>query len=321
MISHGNLAHNQMLIAEELRTTPDTVCVSWLPQYHDMGLIGSYLGTLYCGGIGYYMSPLSFLKDPLLWPRSLSRFKASHTQAPNFAFALAARKLREWMRDNPNSQKPGQSQAICDGSTPNRTLDLSTVEHMINAAEPVDAYALKAFRHAFDPYGLNKNVIVPTYGLAEHTVFVCSGGKQILNVYKSELENNIVMLVSDKEMDVKGGVQTLVGCGYPGNAEGVDLRIVDDSTTNEVDEDKVGEIYVSSPSKAQGYWNRPDVTQSDFKASIKEYLNNNTTKNASSYLRTGDLGFLHGGELFVCGRLKDLLIVRGTNHYPQLGAL
>jgi acyl-CoA synthetase (AMP-forming)/AMP-acid ligase II len=296
MISHANLAHNQCLIATELRTTTDTICVSWLPQYHDMGLIGSYLGTIQCGGSGYYISSISYLKDPLLWVNLLSRFKGTHTQAPSFAYALTARKFKEY-------KKRGN---VID-------LDLSATQHMINAAEPVDPLAITSFYDIFSPYGLPKNVIVPTYGLAEHTVFVCSGGKQVERFDKKALEAHEAVLSSSDSDSASS--RLLVGCGYPGNADGVDLRIVDPDSCIQLSDGKVGEIWIHSLSKAGGYWAREDVSAEAFRVSLKESSDNEGK--VKTFLRTGDLGFYHKGELFICGRIKDLLIVRGSNHYPQ----
>jgi len=293
MISHRNLAHNHKLIAHELKTTPSTVCVSWLPQYHDMGLIGSYLGTIDCGGEGVYISPISFLKDPTLWIRTMSKYKATHTQAPSFAFALSARKFAEFSSSSRGTTAPA--------------LDLSSLQHMINAAEPVDPVAVSNFYAMFKPFGLPGDVIIPTYGLAEHTVFVCSGGKQSLHVDKVMLEDDKVRLVAESDPCSR----TIIGCGFPGNAEGVEMRIVSPSSMEVLADDLVGEIWVDSPSKAMGYWNRPEVTATDFNATTS------SAGDTRKYLRTGDLGFMHNKELFICGRLKDLLILRGSNHYPQ----
>ena len=261
MISHGNLAHNEMLIATELKTTPDTVCVSWLPQYHDMGLIGSYLGLLTCGGRGYYLSPISFLKNPVQWIKSMSEFGATHTQAPNFAYALVTRKYLEMHAAARQSMK----------------LDLSTLQHMINAAEPVDDDALNMFFETFSPFGLPPNVIFPTYGLAESTVFVCSGGSQRLEVVRASLEGRHVEVVqkenvggeeeekdqggendslldSAKEMVKSSGAEeegsasptvVVVGCGFPSRGEGVTVIIVDPDTGDVLNEDDIGEIWVS----------------------------------------------------------------------------
>mmetsp|Transcript_23706 Transcript_23706/g.40341 ORF Transcript_23706/g.40341 Transcript_23706/m.40341 type:complete len:814 (-) Transcript_23706:256-2697(-) len=320
MISHGNLAHNEMLIATELKTTTDTVCVSWLPQYHDMGLIGSYLGLLYCGGAGYYLSPISFLKNPVQWIKSMSEFGATHTQAPNFAYALVTRKYLELSEESRRSLK----------------LNLSTLQHMINAAEPVDDDALNMFFETFSPFGLPPNVIFPTYGLAESTVFVCSGGSQRLEVVRESLEGNHVEVVPKGEditqLKAAGEVDSLlgseeekkkekgdeesrsvviVGCGYPSRGEDVTVIIVDPESRKVLAEDDIGEIWVNSPSKAMGYWEKPDVTAAEFFAVPESYHNDDT------FLRTGDLGFIHNTELFICGRLKDLIIVRGSNHYPQ----
>lgn len=306
MISHGCLAHNLTLIITELVAIPSTICVSWLPQYHDMGLIGSYLGTLYCGGSGYYLSPISFLKDPTLWIQALSKYRGTHTQAPNFAYALVSRKFKDMIKSSKGAEKA-------------KSLDLSAIKHMINAAEPVDYVAIADFYKTFHPYKIPSNVVFPTYGLAEHTVFVCSGGKHVLKLSKSKLENNKIVSVlatstlvgTSNVMDAKDpDAQVIVGCGYPGRAENVTVHIVDENN-NILGDNKVGEIWVTSPSKALGYWNKPEVTNDDFFAKIK------ASSTTEGYLRTGDLGFLHDGELFICGRLKDLIIVRGSNHYPQ----
>lgn len=292
MITHGNLAHNLSIITNELQATDDTIVVSWLPQYHDMGLIGSYLGVLYCGGSGYYLSPLSFLQRPMVWMEAVSKYKATHLQAPNFAFALTARKYT-----------PSDS----------TKLDLTSVRHVINAAEPVDEESIDAFVKTFGPFGFGEDVIFPTYGLAEHTVFVCSGGKQRLWVDKQALEVDGVVKIVDKS---DNGVTRLVGCGYPGRQH-VDVKIVNTETCEALSEDLVGEIWIQSPSKAAGYFGKPELTKEDFHAQLKSTGESNGNSNDSDYLRTGDLGFMHGGELFICGRLKDLIIVGGRNYYPQ----
>lgn len=290
----------------------------FLHRYHDMGLIGSYLGLLYCGGSGYYLSPFAFLKNPLVWLMSVSKFKGTHMQAPNFGYALASRRFN----------------ALSKPLEP--TLDLSSVRHMINAAEPVSAEDLETFEETFKPFGnafvspsclivcehyycigLPSNVVFPTYGLAEHTVFVCSGGQQRIKVDKKALEEEGVVKVASE-----GEVSAMVGCGYPrrqrpdGVAQ-VDVAIVaipenqeDESVAQgkRLGESKVGEIWIRSPSVAQGYWGKEAKTKEDFGAKIEG--------EEGTFLRTGDQGFLLNEELFVCGRLKDLIIVRGRNHYP-----
>jgi acyl-CoA synthetase (AMP-forming)/AMP-acid ligase II len=278
-LTHGNLAHNLHIITTELEATDDTIVVSWLPQYHDMGLIGSFLGVLYCGGSGYYFSPLHFLQRPSDWLRYVSHYKATHLQAPNFAFALTARKMEQQHK-----------------------LDLSTVRHVINAAEPVTVESMEAFYQATKPFGFPDNVIFPTYGLAEHTVFVCTNGRKRLSVKKELLEVEGKVELADGDH-----AATLVGCGYP--PDSVDLRIVDPQTSQERPEKVVGEIWLHSPSKAAGYYNMPEESARDFEAKIEG--------SDRGYLRTGDLGFVYENELFICGRLKDLIIVGGRNYYPQ----
>lgn len=286
MITHGNLAHNLTIITNELNATDDTVVVSWLPQYHDMGLIGSYLGVLYCGGSGYYLSPLSFLQRPGMWVEAISKYKATHLQAPNFAFSLTARKF--------NGSKQSD-------------IDLSSVRHVINAAEPVTEDAINAFTDTFSKYGFKEATMFPTYGLAEHTVFVCSSGRQRLSVDKEQLEAYGKVVLS--ENGAQDNVSRLIGCGYPKN-QNVTIRIVNNETLEELPDMTVGEVWVDSNSKAAGYYLKPEESEKDFKAKING-------EDSTEYLRTGDLGFLYQDELFICGRLKDLIIVGGRNYYPQ----
>ncbi|KAF0756255.1 hypothetical protein AaE_004711 [Aphanomyces astaci] len=299
MISHGNLGHNLSMIAAALEATDDSVVVSWLPQYHDMGLIGAYLGVLFTGGHGVYMSPFSFIKNPLVWIRLISHYRATHLQAPNFAYALCARKFA--------TANLSQTSTTTSNTTSSSKLDLSSVRHMINGAEPIDGDAIDAFYRAFEPYGLCRGVIRPTYGLAEHTVYVCDSSPQLLRVQvdKEALEHHDVFQpVADKARATK----EMVGCGAP--SSDVDVRIVHPDTHKELAAGSVGEIWIRSPSTTQGYFGLNDLTREMFHATIVD-------NEPQHYMRTGDLGVLYQGELFVCGRLKDLIIVRGRNHYPQ----
>jgi acyl-CoA synthetase (AMP-forming)/AMP-acid ligase II/acyl carrier protein len=299
MITHGNLAHNLTIITSELKAKEDTVVVSWLPQYHDMGLIGSYLGVLYCGGSGYYMSPLSFLQRPMLWMEATSKYKATHLQAPNFAFKLTARKFQA-------------------SNYVNKPLQLAAVRHVINAAEPCDEDAIQTFYRAFGPFGL-REVIFPTYGLAEHTVFVCSGGKQRIWVWKEKMEvEGIVSVVTTDTPNVHSAssLSRMVGCGFPVR-QGVDVRIVDHESRKEMDAERVGEIWINSPSKAAGYFGKKAESMDDFEAKIESDEGGKSSAVINGYLRTGDLGFFYNDELFICGRLKDLIILAGRNYYPQ----
>jgi len=248
VITRANLTDNLVLITTGLKAGEDTVVVSWLPQYHDMGLIGSYLALLYCGGTGYYLSPLSFVRNPPLWVQTMSRYRATHVQAPNFAYALTARKFLA-------AQAAARGKRTGANVLPR--LDLSSLRHMINAAEPVEAASVDLFYAVFEPFGLPRGVVYPTYGLAEHTVYVCSNGRQRLVVDKHALEvdRKVVLLNDDRlrgedssnssEVDDdtlaaavssagskrKPSPVVMMGCGRPCDTAGLVLHIVD--TTRE----------------------------------------------------------------------------------------
>lgn len=228
-------------------------------------------------------------------------------------------------------------------------LDLSSLKHMINAAEPVDYHAIMEFYDTFGAYGLPNNVVIPTYGLAEHTVFVCSGGKQVISVSRAALEAGKVEMVGEVRQLLGGSakahgavdeseVQQIVGCGYPTHGQDVQVLIVSSATTSnaaanssaeekstEVVDDHavsqpegvVGEIWIASPSKARGYWNQIELSQHEFHAPLPSNAAAASPAVTDGFLRTGDLGFVLNSELFICGRVKDLIIVRGSNHYPQ----
>ena len=201
---------------------------------------------------------------------------------------------------------------------------------MINAAEPVDFEAIMKFYEIFTQYGLPPNVVFPTYGLAEHTVFVCSGGLQALTVSKEALEKGQVEIVKEEELafdhtKITGDLRSddhhkIVGCGFPFRGDQVKVIIVDPEKETNQTELTVGEVWVTSPSKALGYWGNMELSKHDF-AAVVQPSNNSSHESkeelSGEYLRTGDLGFLYKGELFICGRIKDLIIVGGSNHYPQ----
>jgi acyl-CoA synthetase (AMP-forming)/AMP-acid ligase II len=225
IITQESLGHNLKLIITGLAATDDTIVVSWLPQYHDMGLIGSMLGAMFCGGCGFYMSPLSFIKNPNLWIKCISDYRGTHMQAPNFAYTLCARKFLLTVR---NANVTSWASKV----------DLSCVRHMINAAEPVEASTVDSFYAVFGKYGLRHGVIFPTYGLAEHTVYVCSNGKQRLFVDKVCLEKDRhVKLLADSDTAYRAGKDDttpagresngawIVGCGFPKQSEGLKLTV------------------------------------------------------------------------------------------------
>ena len=288
MVTHGNLLHNSAMTYQGLGHTPESQMVSWLPPYHDMGLIVGVLQPLYGGFPAALMPPVSFLQRPIDWLRAISRLGADSAGAPNFAYDLCARKVTQEER---------------------ATLDLSSWTKAFNAAEPIRAETLERFAEAFEPCGFRWEAFYPAYGLAEGTVFVSGGTKTdppvVLPIEGAELERDRVIAAPPA-----GGkdIRTLVGCGRAMADQ--EIAVVDPQTLTRCPPDRVGEVWVSGPSVAQGYWGKVEETESTFRA----YL---AATGEGPFLRTGDLGFLQRGELFVTGRLKDLVVVRGRNHYPQ----
>ncbi|GLZ36145.1 acyl-CoA synthetase [Lentzea sp. NBRC 105346] len=275
IISHGNLAYEVVANAADLGLGPDTRGVFWLPQYHDLGLISVILSTIAGNGRTTLMSPLTFLQRPSVWFDVMSRVRATHTAAPNFAFELAVRKTTSQQR---------------------ASWDLSSLRAMMSAAEPIRPATMDAFFAAFD---IPRDVFFPAYGLAEHSVSVSMGGRATLHVDKSALE-------SGKVVPDNTGVP-YIGCGRITKPDTV-VRIVDPLSHVLCGPDEIGEIWVDSPTKGLGYWGMPEESEATFHARIEGV--------DGEFLRTGDLGFFHGDELFITGRNKDLIIVRGRNLYP-----
>jgi acyl-CoA synthetase (AMP-forming)/AMP-acid ligase II len=278
MISHGNLSHEIAANATDLGLGPGTRGVFWVPQYHDLGLISVILSTIAGNGMTTLMSPLTFLQRPAVWFDVMSRVRATHTAAPNFAFELAVRKT-----------KPEQ-----------RALwDLSALRVIMSAAEPIRPSTVDEFFAAFEVAGMDRDAFFPAYGLAEHSVSVSMGGRATLCVDKEALESGHVV-PSEKGVPY-------IRCGRITKPDAV-VRIVDPGSGVPVPDGRVGEIWVDSPTKGLGYWGMREETLRTFQARIEG--------DDHKYLRTGDLGFFHDGELFVTGRCKDLIIVRGRNIYP-----
>ncbi|MFQ6394485.1 fatty acyl-AMP ligase [Nocardia sp. KC 131] len=267
VVTHGNLMHNEAAITA-IGFEDGATGVSWIPQFHDMGLIGSLLGSIYGGGNLVFMSPTTFLKRPVRWLQTIDKYRATFTAAPNFAYELIARRITD-------EQLAG--------------LDLSTLEVALCGAEPVRERTIAAVAERFAQAGWRPRAFLPAYGLAEVTLLATAGPIDAAPV------------LIDREHDVR-----LVGCGQA--ARGLDIRIVDPHTRRETPEGAVGEIWIRGESVAAGYWNRPEETRETFDAHIGT---------EGPFLRTGDLGLLRDGELFVTGRLKDLLIINARNLYPQ----
>jgi FkbH-like protein len=284
MITHGNLLHNEWLIKEAFEHTEESIVAGWLPFYHDMGLIGNVLQPLYLGTHCILMSPLSFLQDPLQWLSAISRYKATTSGGPNFAYELCVQKVRE--EDRPN-------------------LDLSSWSVAFCGAERVRAETLERFTRAFATSGFRREAFYPCYGLAEATLIVSGGKKSAPPITRS-------FRSADPEKDKLPNLSaervcTLIGCGR--SLQEQRILIVDPDSHLKCEPGKIGEIWVSGDSVAQGYWQNPEQTQTIFQAS--------TSDGERPFLRTGDLGFIFQDELFICGRLKDLIIIGGYNYYPE----
>lgn len=287
MITHSNLLHNEQMIQTAFGHTDKTIVVGWLPVFHDMGLIGNVLQPLYLGVPCILMSPVDFLQKPIRWLQAISDYKATTSGGPNFAYDLCIRKVT-----------PEQLQ----------NLDLSSWEVAFTGAEPVRASTIEEFAATFAPCGFRKEAFYPCYGMAETTLIVTGGDKTALpitcDIEKAALEENCIV----KARKPKADIQTIVGCGQSHQDQKV--VIVDPQTLTVCPPEQVGEIWVTGPSVAQGYWNQEELTETTFRAYLSD------TKEGP-FLRTGDLGFLQNGELYITGRLKDVIIIRGQNHYPQ----
>jgi thioester reductase-like protein len=281
IVSHANVIANRSAFAG------DEVLVTWLPQHHDMGLISAYLFVMLNGGSTHAMSPVDFLERPSAWLRLISQTSATHTPAPNFALEYCLREDKL-----PTSELAG--------------IDLSCLESMLIGAEPLRANTFTRFRQRFAPCGLRPDALTGAYGMAESTLIVSIRGRQILALNKRGLEQNLARV--EKALPENKNQTPVVSCGKP--LDETVVRIVDPETGQASGDGRVGEIWLDGPSNGGGYWNRPELTAETFGARIPG-------DEEHTYLRTGDLGFLYEGELFVCGRSKDLIIVRGVNCYPS----
>ncbi len=294
MVSHGNLLHNLEVIRcgfglDPANTdTPIATGVFWLPAYHDMGLIGGILETLYVGGHSVLMSPAAFLQRPIGWVEAISKYKARVSGAPNFAYEICA------------SRATDEQVAA---------LDLSSWKVAFCGAEPIRAATLNAFRERFAPAKFPSTSFYPCYGLAESTLLATGGrgpSQLVLQSFVRESLEKDVVEIADNQSDPRA--QTFVGCGLTLNGE--ELVIVDPATNVVRDKGRIGEIWLRGGSIAKGYWNREEDSRETFGGYLAD-------SGKGPYLRTGDLGFVSNGQLYVTGRVKDVIIIRGRNHYPQ----
>ncbi len=286
-ITHDCLVHHCRALTNAWGYSESSVSVTWMPHFHDYGLIDGLLMPFFNRTPCYILSPVGFIKRPYRWLQALSQLGGTHTQAPNFAYAYCSAKI-----------KPGQVAG----------LDLSKVEVFSNGAEPVREKTLSQFFDTFKECGLRRTALFPAYGLAEATLVVSTKVRlqdpRTISVDKAsfDLDGRINVIKSGKGKDI-------VSCGKP--LSGTEVKIVDPEALVELNAREIGEIWVRSVANAIGYWNRPDETQEIFQARISGVAN------SEKYLRTGDLGFIYEGELYPTGRIKDLLILNGANIFPQ----
>ncbi len=287
MVTHENILAQGGAVAAVLAMHASSIVVGWLPLYHDMGLIGTVLIPMQIGCRSVLLSPLAFLERPLRWLQALSRYGGTHSPAPNFAYDLCVRKIAPEQR---------------------RGLDLGAWTAAMNGAEPVRAESVARFAAAFEPCGFRREAFVPCYGLAEATLMVSGGPPGTPSPVHVV---DVAALDRHRLVDVPPGTarsKEVVGCGavVPGH----EVVIVHPETRFECRADEVGEIWVAGPSVAAGYWGRADETTAVFGARLAD-------SGRGPFLRTGDLGFMRNGAVVVTGRRKDVIVIRGRNHYPH----
>ncbi|MBB1242654.1 fatty acyl-AMP ligase [Streptomyces durbertensis] len=284
LVTHAALAHNEAQIIRAMDVDEHTRSVSWLPHYHDMGLVGQLLGPLFCGGTSYLMSPMAFLRHPHRWLKAVSELRGTVTVAPDFGYALVTRRTTD--------------RQLAE-------LDLSGLRVALNGSEPIHAATLERFVERFAPAGLDPAALTPCYGMAETTLLVSStpagSGFRALDVAAGALADHRLVPGTAGDRTTR-----LVGSGRVAD---FDLRVVDPDTSRELPEGHVGEIWVSGGSVAAGYHDNKEATEATFAARLAD--------GEGPFLRTGDLGALLDGELYVTGRRKEMLIVNGRNLYPQ----
>jgi acyl-CoA synthetase (AMP-forming)/AMP-acid ligase II/alkylation response protein AidB-like acyl-CoA dehydrogenase/acyl carrier protein len=296
MVSHGNLLHNEQIIKQGFGHNQDTTVVGWLPFYHDMGLIGNVLQPLYLGICSILMPPVTFLQKPIRWLQAISDYKATTSGAPNFAYEMCLQKITPEQR---------------------ASLDLSSWEVAFCGAETIRVETLERFAEVFAECGFRSEAFYPCYGLAEATLFVSGGEKtqayKVCHVESKALAENRIEVSTENRTSQPGENKeklsdtAIVSCG---KFEPQEVVIVNPDDLLPCDENQVGEVWVRGESIAQGYWGKIQETTEIFQAKIAGV-------EEKYYLRTGDLGFIREGELYITGRIKDTIIIRGLNYYPQ----
>jgi len=277
MVTHANLMANHRMMQTAFEQDLGSTFVTWLPLFHDMGLISKMMQALYLGGHCILMPPETFVMKPFRWLKAISRYKAHTSGGPNFAYDLCVRKVT---------------------AAQMAELDLSSWKVALNAAEPVRTETIESFTRTFSACGFRKETFYPCYGLAEATLFVTGGLVS---------EPPVMLAPGDR---VEGGLPASrrASCGWAWL--GAQVRVVDPETRVECPPGITGEIWISGPLVAAGYWKNPEATVETFQATI-------AATGEGPFLRTGDLGFMVEGELYVDGRIKDLVIIDGQNHHPN----
>lgn len=285
VLTHGSITANLQAINADTKPHADSVYVSWLPLYHDMGLIFMTLAPLYAGRPVYLMSPAEFLRYPDRWLRAMSNYRGTITAAPNFAYRHCVERIPMELAE---------------------TLDLSQAEYFINGSEPVRVEDMEAFYRRFSPSGLRKTAIAGGYGMSEVGVYVSCGEMLTghLAFDRAALENEGRVLPLPDRGDA---ARLLAPCGKV-NAEHFDLCIVDPETLLKCESDRVGEIWIAAPSNGKGYWRNREATSETFNGRLAD--------DPRAFLRTGDLGFVYRGDLYICGRIKEMMILHGRNVFP-----
>ena len=285
MLTHSSVVDNLRAIASDTRPHDSSVYVTWLPLYHDMGLIFMTLAPLFAGCQVYLLSPQEFLRHPHRWLAAIGKYRGTFTAAPNFAFRLCVDRIPPSI---------------------DSTLDLSSMEYFVNGSEPVRVEDMRSFQNRFASAGVRRNAMVGAYGLAEVGVYVCSGA--MLDRQSAFDRATLDDAGKVRSLTRDGTDARLVAACGAANPEHFDLRIVEPSTGEECPPGSTGEIWVSGPSKGQGYWRQDETTAEVFRARL--------AGRPPEYLRTGDIGFVHDGQLYISGRIKEMMIVRGRNLFP-----
>ncbi len=285
MVSHGNLLHNSASIHQRFGHGPDSRVVSWLPLYHDMGLVGGMLQSLFGGFTSYLMSPTEFLQRPHRWLEAISMFKGTSAGGPNFGFQYCVDRIRPHHMEG---------------------WDLGSWAVAFNGAEVISSRTLAQFSDKFSPLGFRPSSFLPCYGLAEATLMACGRAAAqgaLTRAFDPEAIKHDRAVPCDDPL-----ARQLVSCGEVIDAQR--LRIISTRTGRPCGQGEIGEICLSGPSVAQGYWRKPVDSEVVFGVQMPQ-------EPGVRYMRTGDLGFIHEGELFVSGRTKDLIVIKGQNHHPS----